>query len=255
MFGVELYGRVRRSVLVEGRSQREVAREFGISRKTIQKMLRYAVPPGYQRLQPVKRPKLGPWLGVIDAILEDDRQRPVKQRHTAKRIFDRLREEHGFGGGYTIVKDYVRRATLRGREMFVPLTHAAGEAQVDFGEALVVGAGVERKAHYLVMDLPHSDDCFVVAFPAETTEAFLEGHVRAFAYFGGVPKRILYDNTKIAVAKILGGQERQKTRAFSELQSYYLFAEKFGRPAKGNDKGEPDCAGGQFHKFISVARS
>ena len=202
---MELYGRVRRSVLVEGRSQREVAREFGISRKTIQKMLRYAVPPGYQRLQPVKRPKLGPWLGVIDAILEDDRQRPVKQRHTAKRIFDRLREEHGFGGGYTIVKDYVRTATLRGREMFVPLTHAAGEAQVDFGEALVVVAGVERKAHYLVMDLPHSDDCFVAAFPAETTEAFLEGHVRAFAYFGGVPTRILYDNTKIAVAKILGG--------------------------------------------------
>jgi len=75
----------------------------------------------------------------------------------------------------------------------VPLRHPAGEAQVDFGEALVVIAGVERKAHYLAMDLPHSDDCFVVAFPAETTEAFLEGHVRAFAYFGGVPTRILYD--------------------------------------------------------------
>lgn len=70
------------------------------------------------------------------------------------------------------------------------------------------------------MDLPHSDDCFVVAFPAETTEAFLEGHVRAFAYFGGVPTRILYDNTKIAVAKILGGTERQRTRAFSKLQSH-----------------------------------
>ena len=80
-----------------GRSQRGVAREFGISRKTIQKMLRYAVPPGYQRLQPVKRPKLGPWLGVIDAILEDDKQRPVKQRHTAKRIFDRLRKSTGSG--------------------------------------------------------------------------------------------------------------------------------------------------------------
>jgi transposase len=86
------------------------------------------------------------------------------------------------------------------------------------------------------MDLPHSDDCFVAAFPAETTEAFLEGHVEAFAYFGGVPTRILYDNTKIAVARILGGEERQRTRAFSELQSYYLFADKFGRPAKGNDK-------------------
>jgi transposase len=135
MFRVEIYGRVRRAVLVEGRSQREVAREFGISRKTIQKMLRYAVPPGYQRQQPVKRPKLGPWLGVIDAMQEEDQRRPAKQRHTAKRIFERLKEEHGFTGGYTIVKDYVRTATLRGREMFVPLTHPAGEAQADFGEA------------------------------------------------------------------------------------------------------------------------
>ena len=86
---------------------------------------------------------------------------------------------------------------------------------------------------YLAFDLPHSDDCFVQAFPAETTEAFLEGHVRAFAYFGGVPTRILYDNTTLAVARILGDGERQKTRAFSELQSHYLFAEKFGRPGQG----------------------
>jgi hypothetical protein len=101
-------------------------------------MLQYAVPPGYQRQQPIQRPKLGPWLGVIDAILNDDKQRPAKQRHTAKRIFDRLEEEHEFTGGYTIVKDYVRSATLRGQEMFVPLTHAPGEAQADFGEAVVV---------------------------------------------------------------------------------------------------------------------
>jgi len=252
MFKVELYGRVRRAVLVEGRSQRAVALEFGVSRDSVRKMLRYSVPPGYQRQQPVKRPTLGPWLGVIDAILEDDRQRPAKQRHTAKRILDRLREEHGFKGGYTIVKDYVRTATLRGREMFVPLTHPAGEAQVDFGEAVVVIAGVERKAHYLVMDLPHSDDCFVAAFPAETTEAFLEGHVRAFAYFGGVPTRILYDNTKIAVAKILGGTERQRTRAFSELQSHYLFADKFGRPAKGNDKGKVEGLVGYARRNFMV---
>ena len=235
---MEIYGRVRRAVRVEGKSQRAVAREFGLSRDTVRKMLEYAVPPGYRRQQPIKRPKLGPWLGVIDAILNDDKQRPAKQRHTSKRIFERLKEEHGFTGGYTIVKDYVRTAMLRGQEMFVPLMHPAGEAQVDFGEALVVIAGVEQKAHYLAMDLPHSDDCFVAAFPAETTEAFLEGHVRAFAYFGGVPTRLLYDNTKIAVAKILGGEERQRTRAFSELQSYYLFADKFGRPARGNDKGK-----------------
>jgi len=249
---VEIYGRVRRAVLVEGRSQRSVARDFGLSRTTVQKMLRFAVPPGYQRQQPVKRPKLGPWIGVIDAILEDDKQRPVKQRHTAKRLFDRLREEHGFTGGYTIVKDYVRSAQLRGREMFVPLTHAPGEAQADFGEALVVMAGVECKAHYLAMDLPHSDDCFVIAFPAETTEAFLEGHVRAFAYFDAVPTRILYDNTKIAVARILGGEERQKTRAFSELQSHYLFADKFGRPAKGNDKGKVEGLVGYARRNFMV---
>jgi transposase len=171
MFEVEIYGRVRRAVRVEGKSQRAVAREFGLSRETVRKMLQYAVPPDYQRQQPIKRPKLEPWLGVIDAILNDDKQRPAKQRHTAKRIFERLKEEHRFTGGYTIVKDYVRMATLRSWEMFVPLVHPAGEAQVDFGEALVVIASVEQKAHYLVMDLPHSDDCFVTAFPAETTEA------------------------------------------------------------------------------------
>lgn len=234
---MELYGRVRRAVFVEGKSQRAVAQEFGVARETVRKMLRYSAPPGYRREEPVKRPKLGPWLGVIDAILEDDKKQPKKQRHTAKRIFDRLREEHGYPGGYTVVKDYVRLQKVRKQEMFVPLTHASGEAQADFGEALVVMAGVEQKAHYLVMDLPQSDDCFVVAFPAETTEAFLEGHLRAFDYFGGVPRSILYDNTKIAVAKILGDGERKKTRAFCELQSHYLFEERFGRPGKGNDKG------------------
>src|SRR5713101_3042612 len=119
--------------------------------------------------------------------------------------------------------------------MFVPLAHPAGDAQADFGEALVVIGGEERKAHYLAMDLPQSDDCFVMAFPAETTEAFLEGHNHAFAYFGGVPRTMLYDNTKLAVARILGDGTRTKTRAFTELQSHYLFAEKFGRPGKGND--------------------
>jgi transposase len=215
-------------------------------------MVSFSVPPGYRREQPIRRPKLGPWIGVIDAMLDEDKTRSAKQRHTAKRIFDRLRDEHPFTGGYTIVKDYVGGEQLRTREMFVPLTHAPGEAQADFGEALVVIGGVEQKAHYLAMDLPHSEDCFVVAFPAETTEAFLEGHVKAFAYFGGVPTRILYDNTKIAVAKILGGTERQRTRAFSELQSHYLFADKFGRPAKGNDKGKVEGLVGYARRNFMV---
>ena len=252
MYLVEIYGRIRRAVLVEGRSQRSVAREFGLARVTIRKMLGYSIPPGYRRKEPAKRPKLGPWVGVIDAILDEDKTNPAKQRHTAKRIFDRLRSEHAFPGGYTIVKDYVRVATLRQREVFIPLAHAAGTAQADFGEALVNVAGEERKAHYLAIDLPHSDDCFVMAFPAETTEAFLEGHVQAFAYFGGVPTSILYDNTKLAVARILGDGTRQKTRAFSELQSHYLFADKFGRPAKGNDKGKVEGLVGYIRRNFLV---
>src|ERR1022692_3214371 len=115
MYPVEIYGRVRRAVLVEGRSQRSVAREFGLARVTVRKMVGYSIPPGYRRKEPAKRPKLGPWLGVIDAILEEDKTKPAKQRHTAKRIFDRLRAEHAFPGGYTIVKDYLRAATLRRR--------------------------------------------------------------------------------------------------------------------------------------------
>src|SRR6201997_5807941 len=101
MYTVELYARVRRAVHVEGRSQREVAREFGLARKTVRKMLEYPAPPGYQRQKPVQRPKLGPWQAAIDAILEEDKSQPPKQRHTAKRIFERLREEHGYIGGHT----------------------------------------------------------------------------------------------------------------------------------------------------------
>ena len=175
---------------------------------------------------------------MIDAILEGDSKVPRKQRHTAKRIFERLKDEHGFDGQYTIVKDYVRERGRRGQEMFVPLSHPPGHAQCDFGEAVAIVGGVERKVHYFVLDLPHSDGCFVKAYPAESTEAFLEGHVSAFAFLGGVPQSILYDNTKLAVARILGDGRRQRTRAFTELQSHYLFEDRFGRPGRGNDKGK-----------------
>ena len=112
-----------------------------------------------------------------------------------------------------------------------------GNAQVDFGESLGVIGGVECKLHYFAMSLPHSDAIYMKAYPRETTEAFCNGHNSAFAFFGGVPLSILYDNTIIAVAKILGDGNRVRTRAFSELQSHYLFEDKFGRPGKGNDKG------------------
>ena len=232
---MELYAAVRRSVYVEGLSERAAARRFGLARETVRKMLRYRRPPGYRRAQPVRRPKLDGFTGIIDQILREDQSRPKKQRHTAKRIGERLRAEYGFTGGDTIVKAYVRAQRLGGQEMFVPLAHPPGDAQADFGEALVVIAGVECKAHYLVVDLPHSDDGFVQAFPAETTEAFCDGHNAAFGYFGGVPRRIVYDNTKLAVARILGDGTRQRTQVFCELQSHYLFADRVGRPGKGND--------------------
>ena len=134
----------------------------------------------------------------------------------------------------------------------MPLSHAPGHAQCDFGEALVVIGGVERKAHCFVIDLPHSDGCFVKAYPAETTEAFLDGHVSAFAYLGGVPQSILYDNTRLAVAKILGDGRRQRTRAFTELQSHYRFEDRFGRPGKGNDKGKVEGLVGYVRRNFLV---
>ena len=224
--------------MVEGMSVREAAREFGLHRDTVRKMLQYSVPPGYRRSKPAHRPKLEPYVGVIDQLLEWDREAPKKQRHTAKRIFERLREEHVFKGSYTIVKDYVRERRLRLREMYVPLSHPPGHAQCNFGQAKAVIGGVERKIHYFVLDLPHSDGCFVKAYPAETTEAFCDGHVSAFTFLGGVPRSILYDNTRLAVAKILGDGRRKRTRVFSELVSHYLFEDRFGRPGKGNDKGK-----------------
>ncbi len=238
MFAVELYAAVRKFVFTEGNSRREAARVFGLSRDTVAKMCRYSAPPGYVRTKPPERPKLGPLVPVIDAILEADRSAPRKQRHTAKRIFERLRDEHGFTGGYTVVKDYVRLSRSRSREVFIPLAHPPGHAQVDFGECVAVIGGVQMKLHVFCFDLPHSDACFLKAYAAETTEAFLDGHTSAFAFFGGLPLSILYDNTKLAVATILGDGERRRTQAFTELVSHFLFDDRFGRPGKGNDKGK-----------------
>ena len=201
-------------------------------------MCAYSAPPGYRRKAPPKRPKLDPLVPVIDAILKADTEAPRKQRHTARRIFERLRDEHGFTGGITIVTDYVREARNRTAEKFVPLAHPPGHAQVDFGEAIAVIGGVRCKIHVFFMDLPHSDAAFMKAYPAETTEAFLDGHVSAFAVFGGIPLSLLYDNTKLAVAKICGDGTRNRTQAFTGLVSHYLFQDRFGRPGKGNDKGK-----------------
>lgn len=254
MKSVDLYGRVRRAVLIEGMSRREAARIFGIDRRTVDKLLKFSIPPGYRRTKPVRRPKLDPYVGVIDAILEADKSVPKKQRHTSKRVFERLRDEHRYIGGITVVKDYIFAAKQGQREMFVPLAHPVGHAQADFGEGLAIIGGVERKIHFLVMELPHSDACFLKAYPAETTEAFCDAHVAAFDFFGGVPVSILYDNTKIAVARILGDGKRKRTHVFSELVSHYLFADRFGRPGKGNDKGKVEGMVGYTRRNFMVPK-
>src|ERR1700748_256505 len=150
---VELYARVRYAVRIEGISRREAARRFGIDPRTVAKMLSFSVPPGYRRSRPPARPKLDPFVGVIDAILTEDKGRPVKQRHTSKRIFERLRDEHGYIGGLTILKDYVLSQRHRQREMFVPLRHDPGHAQADFGEAVAVIGGVEQQNPFLWVEL------------------------------------------------------------------------------------------------------
>ena len=251
---VDLYGRVRHSVLIDDMSRREAARVYGIDTRTVAKMLMFSVPPGYRRREKPRRPKLDAFTGIIDQILEGDKHVHKKQRHTSKRIFERLRDEYGFEGGITIVRDYICAVRQHQREMFIPLFHPPGHAQADFGEAFAIIGGVERKIHFLVIDLPHSDACFVKAYPGETTEAFCDGHVAAFEFFGGVPVSILYDNTKIAVARILGDGKRKRTRVFSELVSHYLFKDRFGRPGKGNDKGKVEGMVGYTRRNFMVPK-
>jgi transposase len=234
---VEIYRRVRIAHFKEGKSRRQIARDFGLSRDSVSKMLAYASPPGYRRTAPIKRPKLDGFTEIIDGWLREDQGRNRKQRHTAKRVLDRLREEHGFTGGYTIIKDYMREHERRGREMFVPLAHQPGHAQADFGEAMVVIGGVEQKAHFFALDLPHSDACYIRAYPAATSEAWVDGHVHAFAFFGRVPQSVLYDNDKCLVARILPEGTRKRARLFSGFLSHYLIRDRYGRPGKGNDKG------------------
>jgi hypothetical protein len=121
--------------------------------------------------------------------------------------------------------------------MFVPLAHAPGHAQADFGEAMVVIGGVEQKAHFFALDLPFSDACFVRAYPAAVSEAWVDGHVHAFAFFGRVPQSVLYDNDRCLVATILPDGTRKRTKLFSGFLSHYFIHDHYGRPGKGNDKG------------------
>ena len=234
---MELYRKVRLACR-DGMSERAAARHFGVSRESVRKMLAFSVPPGYRRTAPVRRPKLDGFTGLIDEWLRGDRKDDHrKQRHTAKRIFERLRDEHDFTGGYTIVKDYVREHHRRRREMYVPLVHPPGHGQADFGEAWAFIGGVKQKVHFFAFDLPHSDASYVRAYPAATAEAWVDGHVHAFSFFGTVPSSILYDNDRCLVSRIERDGTRRRTQLFSGFLSHYLIRDRYGRPGKGNDKG------------------
>lgn len=169
MYSVDIYNRVRRACLKDGMSARKATRVFGKDLKTLAKMLRHELPPGY------RRPTLDAYVDIIDEILRTDKALIKKQRHTVKRIFERLRDEHGYEGSLTTVTYYVREQKRLSKEVFVPLSHSPGHAQVDFGETFGVIGGLECKIHFFVISLPHSDAIFVKGYPAETTEAFCDG--------------------------------------------------------------------------------
>jgi transposase len=243
---------IRQRVLRDGVSIRQIQRETGLHFETIKKVLTHSSPPQF-RLPERPKPKIGPYLGRISDILDSDRELPRKQRHTAKRIFERLQQE-GYSGGYTQVKEAVRELRWSRGEVFVPLIHEPGEAQVDFGYALVKMAGNLTKVAFFAIALPYSDAMFIVAYPRECTETFQDGHVRAFRFFEGVPYRIRYDNARTSVVQITGARSRKLTKGFLQLQSHYLFRERFCRVRRANEKGvvEGIVKYGRLNYFVPV---
>ena len=238
---MEQWVEIRRMVFVEGKSKRSVCQQFGIHWDTLKKILEHSEPPGYRLSQPRTRRKIGPFVEVIDQILREDKDVHRKQRHTKRRIFERLRDEFGYTGGYTAVKEVVREHERQHREVFMPLTHPPGEAQVDFGFADIIHGGQTTRVALFVMTLPYSDAIFCCVYPRECTEAFMDGHRRAFEFFGAVPKRISYDNSKIPIARIVGKRERELTEAFLKLKSHFLFDSHFCLVRRPNEKGHVEC--------------
>ena len=234
---MEQWTDVRRAVLVEKISKRAACRRFGIHWGTLQRILQHVAPPGYVRKQASEKSVIAPWLGRLKELIEANRELPRKQRYTVKRMWQVLCAE-GFTGGYTTVKDTVRELRKQApKEVFMPLSQPPGEAQVDFGQAVSRIGGRLQKVAFFVMSLVHSDALFVMAFPRECTEAFLEAHLKAFAFFGFVASRISYDNTKVAVTQITGAHRRKLTAAFARLVGHYLFQPYFCRIRRANEKG------------------
>jgi transposase len=233
---------IRHKVLVEGQSIRSVARQMGIGRNTIKKYLKLSEP-----VRVVRQKKPSPVKEMvtprIDQLLEEWRHRTThKQRITGTRIHRQLVEE-GYQVGITTVRDYLREKRRQQAEVFIPLVHRPGEeAQVDFFEVTVEEGGQTRKAWKFVMRLMYSGRDFVGLYDRCDQLSFLNAHVRAFEYFGGIPERIVYDNLSAAVKKIVGS-DRELTGRFMALCSHYLFEPCFARPREGHDKGGVEARG------------
>ena len=239
MLSLDHYELIRRKHLIDGLSIREVSRTLGHSRKTIRKALKHPTPPGYQRAQPAPSPVMEPVAKIVDAWLEQDKQRPRKQRHTAQRVYERLRDEHDFKGSSSTVRRYMQKRKTKRAEVFLPLRFDPGEeGQVDWHTGHIIVNGVQRKAQFFCMRLCYSKASFVMAYEHADMVSFLDGHVRAFEYFGGVPKRLAYDNLKSAVTRVGKGRERILNETFKKLRCHYLFETRFCNVARGNEKGD-----------------
>ena len=244
---MELYERIRRDRTQQGWGIRRLAREHGVHRRDVRAALTSAEPTPraeFQRPQPA----LGRWTSWIDAVLENDREQPRKQRHTARRIWNRLREEEGATLSEITVSRYVRerkRELLGVGDIYVPMAHAYGEqAEVDFGESMIDFPWGREKVSFFEMRACASGAVFRWPVRRQTQQAFLEAHVLAFAHFGGCFARVRYDNLPLAVYKVLRGHLREETARFIVLRSHYLFASDYCQPGvrgaheKGGVEGE-----------------
>src|SRR6516225_4720975 len=245
---MELWSEIRRRVLAGEISLRQACSEYGLNFRAVRKIVRHPEPPPFRAPPPRPKPVLGPYLGIVQQILDDDRHAPPKQRHTARRIYERLRDEHSYRGCASTVRAYRHSQA----EVFLPLLHPPGEGQVDFGRAEVVVADVRHKAALFVLTLPHSNARFGCLFPRECTETFHAGHARAFAFFGGVATRISYDNSKIAVTKLVGPHERRLTRELLRLQAHFAFSAHFCRVRQAHEKGHVENGVGYVRRNFLV---
>jgi transposase len=232
------YEFIRKEHFLHGKSIRRIARETDYSRQSVRKALKSLEIPQYTLTKEKSKPVIDAVKSIIIKWLEEDQKAPVKQKHTAKRIYDRLVAEHGFKGGESTIRAYVK--TLRQEiNAHIPQEFPMGEyAQFDWGTADIILNGQQTTIQLFCMRLTYSRKIFVKAFMNQKQEALLQGHVDAFDYFGGVPKTIVYDNLKTVVKRILKGKKREETERFIQLKSHYLFESDFCEPGKGNQKGQ-----------------